>query len=112
VTRRRNRNIVIRVIRFTEKIERQCALGGSRGPDRVVCDTIANGTRLQTDRRGRLGGAVILFEKAFPGTGRDALDARVAVLCEVTRQCCFALRLKPGVQPEKIWADMGFLNRA
>jgi hypothetical protein len=112
VNRRNNRNAAVRVIRFTERIAVQCAIGGGRGPDRVVCDAIANGTRHLTGRRGRLGGAIVLFEKAFPGTGRDTPGARIAVLCEVTRRCCFALRLKSGGRPEKIWADLGFLNRA
>jgi len=111
VTRRSNSKKAVSVIRFTERIARQCAGGLGRGPDRVVCDAIANGARLPTGRRGRLGGAIVLFEKAFPGTGRDAPGARIAVLCEVTRRCCFALGLKPGVRPKKIWADLGFLNR-
>jgi hypothetical protein len=77
----------------------------------VVCDTIANGTRLPTGRRGRLGGAIVLFEKGFPGVGRGAPEATIAVLCEVTHRCCFALELKPGAQLQKIWSDLGFLNR-
>jgi len=104
--------MAIRVIRFTRRIAVQCASGGARGPDHVVCDTIVNGSRRPTGMRGRLGGAIVLFEKAFPGTGRDAADTRIAVLCEVTSRCCFALRLKPGIPAEKIWAALGFLNRA
>jgi len=77
-----------------------------------VCDAIANGTRHPTGKRGELGGAIVLFEKAFPSEDQDTPCTRIAVMCEVTRQCCFALRLKPGTQPEKIWADLGFLNRA
>jgi hypothetical protein len=112
VTRRSNRKTAIRVIQFTERIAAQCARGGGRGPDRVVCDAISNGARHPTGGRGRLGGSIVLFEKAFPGTVLGAPGARIAVLCEVTRRCCFALGLKPGVRPEKIWADLGFLNRA
>jgi hypothetical protein len=102
----------IRVIRFTELLAAQCARGGTRGPDRVVCDTIANGSRRPTGRMGRLGGAIILFEKDFPRTGPAAQGARVAVLGEVTRRCCFALGLRRGCRPEKIWSDLGFLNRS
>jgi hypothetical protein len=112
VKRRKNRKTAIGVIRFTERIARQCATGGGRGPDRVVCDAIVNGARHPTGRRGRLGGAIVVFEKAFPATVAGAPVARIAVLCEVTRRCCFALGLKPGVRPEKIWSDLGFLIRA
>jgi len=102
----------IRVIRFTELLAAQCACGGSPGPDRVVCDTIANGSRRATGRRGGLGGAIILFEKDFPRMGPAVQGARVAVLGEVTRRCCFALGLRRGSRPEKIWSDLGFLNRS
>jgi hypothetical protein len=112
VIRRSFKISAVRVIRFTERIAGQCARGGGPGPDRVVCDAIANGTRLPTGRRGRLGGAIVLFEKAFPGNGNGASGTRVAVLCEVTRRGHFALGLKPGVRPERIWAELGFLNRA
>jgi hypothetical protein len=93
-------------------MEGQCARGGGRGPDRVVCDAIANGSRRSTGRRGRLGGPIVLFEKTFPGKGNRASGARVAVLCEVTPRCCFALGLESGVRPEEIWDELGFLIRA
>jgi hypothetical protein len=102
----------IRVIRFTERIAGQCASGGERGPDRVVCDTIATGSRRPTGRTGRFGGPLVIFEKAFRRVGQETGGARVAVVGEMTRRCCFALAIRPGSRPEKIWAELGFLNRS
>ena len=102
----------IRVIRFTERIASQCASGGNRGPDRVVCDTIATGSRRPTGRTGRFGGPIVIFEKAFRRVGRESGGARVSVLGEMTRRCCFALIIRSGCRPEKIWVELGFLNRS
>jgi hypothetical protein len=102
----------IRVIRFTERIASQCASGGDRGPDRVVCDTIATGSRRPTGRTGRFGGPIVIFEKAFRRVGQESGGSRIAVVGELTRRCCFALGLQAGTRPEKIWAELGFLNRS
>jgi hypothetical protein len=102
----------IRVIRFTERIAGQCAGGGGHGPDRVVCDTIATGSRRPTGRTGRFGGPKVIFEKAFRRAGQESGGARVAVVGEMTRGCCFALGIPPRCRPEKIWAELGFLNRS
>jgi hypothetical protein len=105
------------VIRFTRRIARQCAAKGSRLPDWVVCDAIANGSRQPTGRRGDLGGAVFRFEKAFPRqmrpkAPRGARLRTVAVLGEVTRDGCLALRLLVPGRQGKIRNEPGFLNRA
>jgi hypothetical protein len=102
----------IRVIRFTERIADQCASGGNRGPDRVICDAIATGSRKLTGRTGRFGGPIVIFEKAFRRVGQETGATRVAVVGELTRRCCFAIGLRPGARPEKIWAELGFLNRS
>jgi hypothetical protein len=112
VTQRALMKSNIRVIRFTERIASQCASGGDSGPDRVVCDTIATGSRKPTGRTGRFGGPIVIFEKAFRRVGQEGGGARVAVVGEVTRRCCFALAIPPGYRPEKIWAELGFLNRS
>lgn len=102
VTPRNRTSPAVLVIRFTRRIARQCALKGARLPDWVVCDTIANGSRKPTGCRGEFGGAVFRFEKAFPrrlrrSAPRGAAWRTVAVLGEVTRDGCLALRLlSPG----------------
>jgi hypothetical protein len=102
----------IGVIRFTRRIARQCSRKGSRIPDWVVCDTIANGARRRRVRRETRGGTVVWFEKAFPGHSGKA-PVTVRVLGELTRGGCFALQLLlPARIPRKIWDDSGFLNRA
>lgn len=100
------------VIRFTRRIARQCSPGGSRIPDWVVCDTIANGSRHRAGRRGARGGTIIRFERAFPGGPRGAATT-VQVLGELTRDGCVALQLLfPGRIRRKIWDESGFLNRS
>ncbi|MFY9923805.1 MAG: hypothetical protein WCA95_02340 [Opitutaceae bacterium] len=80
----------IAVVLFTRKLALQCSRPSLRLPDRIVCDTIANGSRRIVSRCGRRGGAVILFSHRPAELG----GARtVRVLGEVTRQGCFALRL-------------------
>lgn len=118
MTRQIPSNPAVLVIRFTRRIARQCALKGSRLPDWVVCDTIANGSRQPAGGRGIRGGAVVRFEKAYPRDLRRKAphgDRRrtVAVLGELTRNGCFALQLLlPRGGREIIWNDLGFLNRA
>jgi hypothetical protein len=117
VTRRNPVKPAIRVIRFTRRIALQCAAGDARLLDRVVCDAIANGSRKPTGRRGKGGGAIVRFERSFPaaalrerspGDGR----ARVAVLGELTRAGCVALRLIVPADGARIRGELGFLNRA
>jgi hypothetical protein len=85
---------------------------GSRIPDWVVCDTIANGVRRRTRHRGSRGGTVIRFERTFTGAAGEA-SATIRVLGELTRGGCFALELlSPARIPEEIWDNSGFLNRA
>lgn len=102
----------IRVIRFTRRIARQCSIGGMRVPDWVVCDAIANGTRRLTRRRGCFGCPVFRFERSYPlelrqKAGPGAFRGTVAVLGEVTRRGCFALRLvapvKGGKKSGMVW---------
>jgi hypothetical protein len=112
VSRQTHPEPAIRDIRFTRRIARQCSPKGLRVPDWVVCDTIANGSRRAAGRRGARGGQVIRFERTYPaGVPADALPGAfrgtVAVLCELTRGCCFALRLlapaKGGKKTGLIW---------
>jgi hypothetical protein len=112
VSRRTHPEPAIRDIRFTRRIARQCSPNGLRVPDWVVCDAIANGSRSPAGLRGARGGKVIRFERTYPAGGPgDALPGafrgRVEVLCEVTRRCCFALRLlapaKGGKKTGLIW---------
>ena len=94
------------VIRFTRRIARECGPQGSRLPDWVVCDTIANGTREAVGRRGAEGGWLFRFEKTYPA-------ARVRVLGEMTPQGCFAVALLSLAKGRgKNWEDSRFLNRA
>jgi hypothetical protein len=102
----------IGVIRFTRRIARQCSRAGSRVPDWVVCDTIANGSRLRVGRRGTRGGTVIRFERTYRG-GRVGVGTAVVVLGELTRDGCHALQLlSPRRTRRKIWDSSGLLNRA
>ena len=115
VTRPIPEEAAIRVIRFTGRIERQCPRRDGRLADWVVCDTIANGSRRPSGRRGEAGGAIVRFERTFsPGKtvpGRRAVT--VAVLGELVRHSCTALQLlSPAARRSKIWGDLGFLNRA
>jgi len=87
---------VIRVIRFTTRLARECARGDARLAERAVCDAIANGSRRPTGRRGPGGGRIIRFEKTFgraPDGGEAPRPATVAVLGELVRGGCVALRL-------------------
>lgn len=94
------RHTAITVIRFSRFIARQCSAGGSPVPDWVVCDTIANGERFPTRRRGPCGGAVVRFERTFgpgaPEGSRRASGPAVRVLAEVDGGACVALRLLLG----------------
>jgi hypothetical protein len=102
----------IGVIRFTRRIARECSRAGSRVSDWVVCDTIANGERLQVGRRGTRGGTIIRFERTYPG-GRAGPGTAVIVLGELTRDGCHALQLlSPKRARRKIWDNSGLLNRA
>jgi len=88
----------IRVIRFTRRIARQCTLGLARVPEWAVCDTIVNGSRRLTRRRGDFGGPVIRFQRSYPlemhgKAPAGAFRGTVTVLGELTRRGCFALRL-------------------
>jgi hypothetical protein len=100
------------VIRFTRRIARQCSKRGSRIPDWVVCDAIANGSRRRTGRRGVHGGTIVRFERTFPGDPNVG-EANVQVLGELTRDGCFALQLlfRARVR-KKIWDNSGLLNRS
>ena len=100
---------IIRVIRFTRRINRQCALGEARLAERMVCDAIANGTRGRTGRLGPGGGPLVRFERPLgPGEGGPA----VAVLGELAARECVALRLLRPLPAARILAKPGFLNRA
>lgn len=112
VTRRSSTRPLIRVVRFTAPFAQQCGRAGIDLPDWVGCDTIANGSRRPTGRRGVHGGAIVRFEKIFPGARQGSGKSTVAVLGEVTPLVCYALRLLRPARPGKIWADSGFLNRA
>ena len=106
----------IRLIRFTRLLARQCAAGDARLAEWAVCDTIANGSRWTTGRRGAGGGPIIRFERTFARAAvlrmaRRARD-RVAVLGELVRHGCVALRLLAPAPGARIWGDAGFLNRA
>jgi hypothetical protein len=96
----KTRRTDITVIRFSRHLARQCAAVGSRLPDRIVCDTIANGSRFATGRRGPGAGAVFRFERTFgpglTGVGRPGAGPTVRVLAEVAGGGCVALRLLPG----------------
>jgi hypothetical protein len=102
----------IRDIRFTARIASQCAHGQPGLPDRIVCDTIANGSRNPTGRRGIHGGPIVLFKKAFPGDPPRARNVSVSVLGEITPQGCYAIGMPAGSRPRKIWENLGFFNRA
>ena len=91
VTRRSSTCIAIRVIRFTAPFARRCGPAGIDLPDWVGCDTIANGCRSPTGRRGIHGGEVVRFEKGFPSALQGARKTTVAVLGEVTPQGCYCL---------------------
>lgn len=100
------------VIRFTRRIARQSSRAGLSVPDWVVCDTVANGTRLRVGRRGTRGGTIIRFERTYPG-GRAGPGTAVVVLGELTRDGCHALQLlSPKRARRKIWDNSGLLNRA
>lgn len=83
----------IRVVRFTRRFARQCALKGRRLCDRDACDAIANGSRRVVRRRGSRGGPVILFEGKVRAPGAGAGPVRV--LAELTRGGCVALAVVP-----------------
>jgi hypothetical protein len=99
------------VIRFTRRIARQCSPARSSVPDRIVCDTITNGARQLVGKRGTRGGALILFERTYPGGPRGAA-ATVRVLGELTRRGCFALQLLSAARVrKKNWDNSGLLIR-
>ncbi|HEY5079478.1 MAG TPA: hypothetical protein VII43_06505 [Opitutaceae bacterium] len=102
----------IRDIRFTRRIARQCSRWSVKVPEWVVCDTIANGSRTNTCKRGALGGSVVRFERTYPLEMRGLASpgpfrGRVVVLGELVRRVCFALRLlsptKGGKKTGMIW---------
>jgi hypothetical protein len=102
----------IGVIRFTRRIAAQCSRRGSRIPDWVVCDAIANGARRRVRRQGTRGGIVIRFERTIPDASGEGVFT-LRVLGELTRKGCFALQaILPARMPKKIWDNSGFLNRA
>jgi hypothetical protein len=107
----------IRVIRFTRRIALQCMAGDSRLLEWAVCDTIANGSRRSMGRRGAGGGAIVRFERTFTLAANGeihpgARKAKVAVVGELARDGCVALRLLVPAGGAKIWNELGFLNRA
>jgi hypothetical protein len=108
----------IRTVRFTPRIARQCSQGNARAADRAVCETIANGSRRNTRRRGSSGGRIVRFERTFPmlglgGPSSRARTQRVIVLGEMVPDGCIALELiSPASGLSEIWDDLGFLNRA
>ena len=114
VTRRSHPEPAIRDIRFTPRITRQCAAHGGRLPEWVVCDTIANGTRAIVEPIGIRGGKIVLFKRKYPADmpGNalpNGFRGEVAVLGEVTWQCCFALLLlKPLKRPKKTRENWDF----
>jgi hypothetical protein len=79
----------VRIVRFTDRISRQCSLARQRGADRLVCEAIANGSRRATGLWGSRGGPLVLFENRPPG----GLGEGVRVLGELTRGGCLALLL-------------------
>jgi len=100
---------IVRLIRFTELVARQCALGDARLAERLVCDAIANGSRRRTGRRGPGGGPLVRFEgRPGPAAG----GAPVAVLGELAAPACVALRILRPLPAAGIWAGPGFLNRS
>jgi len=117
VTSRNRAEPPVRVIRFSSRIARQFAREDARLADRVVCDTIANGSRRPTGRLGALGGPILRFEKTFPrvaggGASPGARSTAVAVLGELLGHGCVALRLLRPAVGGKNWEDLGFLIRA
>jgi hypothetical protein len=106
------------VIRFTRRIARECGPQGSRLPDWVVCDTIANGRRHPLAGTGSRGGRIVRFERAYPADPRvrrtfGGPPWTLAVLGELTPDGCFALRLaRPRGPVEKNRNEVGFLHRA
>jgi hypothetical protein len=99
------------VIRFTRRIARQSSAAGASVPDRIVCDTIANGSRRRVGRRGSRGGTLILFERTYPARPGSAA-ATVRVLGELTGSGCFALQLvSPRRSRKKNWDNSGLLIR-
>jgi hypothetical protein len=109
----------IRFIRFSRRIARECSAGNPRLPELAVCDTIANGSRRSTGRRGARGGAIVRFERDYSPAPRANKGPRrprtatVAVLAELVPHGCVALRLISPAPGRGInWNDLGFLNRA
>jgi hypothetical protein len=90
---------VIRVIRFTRRIARQCHPNRPGFLDWMVCDAIANGSRQATGRPGAHGGLVMRFEKAFPFPGGAAVTLRV--LGELTPGGCLALHVLDAARTHK-----------
>jgi hypothetical protein len=109
--------LAVRVIRFSPLVALQCGQKGRRIPDWAVCDTIANGARHATGRRGEQGGRIVRFEKTYIRTrksaGRSPSFVRVCVLAELTPKACLALAIQspPQLAP-KIWDQLGFFIRA
>jgi hypothetical protein len=97
----------VEVIRFTRRIARQCARAGSRVPDWMVCDTIANGARRALRGLGSRGGTVLLFTRTYRAGTRKGTGSRVSVLGELTPRGCFALQLispaKGGKKTGNVW---------
>jgi hypothetical protein len=114
VTRRPQPEPAIRDIRFTPRITSQCAAYGGRVPEWVVCDTIANGTREIIEPIGALGGKIVLFRRNYTedmpvSASPNGFRGEVAVLGELTWQCCFALLLlKPLKSPKKTRKNWDF----
>ncbi len=68
-------------------------------------------------RRGATGGAVVRFERTFALAANGEVPtgagkATVAVVGELDRDGCIALRLIVPADRAKIWNELGFLNRA
>ena len=107
----KTRQTAVTVIRFSARIARQCSALGSGLPDWIVCDTIANGAKLATGRRGPGGGAVYRFERGYGlRSRRRESGITVRVLAEVAGRGCLALRLLPGPELRKNLGILGIFE--
>lgn len=90
------------VIRFTEQVLRQCRESGRRDADRMVCDTIVNGSRSPK------GGQNVVFERVPGGAGKP-----VRVLGRLGPGSCLALKVISRLgDREKNSRNQGFLIRS
>lgn len=92
----------IRTVQVTRTLALQCPAGSAGVFDWMVCDTIANGTRRGTRRRGPSGGPVFRFERTLPAA--FGVPGVFAVLGEVRADACLALCLAP---PRRIRKKLG-----